>query len=149
MFSLGVERLVVRKDLVVVNLVCMVMEASAQCRKKVLNVEEPTMGSNGCGGDGVLKEKSSGVIGESVRVMSIVDGDEEKNDDKLSLEAIEKEDDVPLVDVVLKGALGAFSDKGLCFGDGLLTSSWVRFLKSCFGGMIVIFGFLVALEVEV
>ncbi|GKD85947.1 hypothetical protein Tco_1357101, partial [Tanacetum coccineum] len=70
-------------------------------------------GGDGCGGaEGVLKAKSNGVIGKSVRVMSI---------------AIEEEDDVPLVDGVLKGAIGAFSDRGLCFGDGVLKSSWLRF----------------------
>ncbi|GJU77481.1 hypothetical protein Tco_1274551 [Tanacetum coccineum] len=83
------------------------------------------MGGDGSGGDeGVLKEKSSRVIGE-----------------RLSLE-IEDEEDVPLVDGVLKGALGAF-------GDGVLASSWVRSMNNFLGGLIVIFGFLVDLEVEV
>ncbi|GKF68455.1 hypothetical protein Tco_0198134, partial [Tanacetum coccineum] len=66
----------------------------------------------------------------------------------LSLE-IEDEEDVPLVDGVLKGALGAFGDRGLCFGDGVLASSWVRSMNNFLGGLIVIFGFLVDLEVEV
>ncbi|GJU76608.1 hypothetical protein Tco_1273678 [Tanacetum coccineum] len=50
----------------------------------------------GGGGDGVLKVKSSGIIGERVRVMSIAIDDE----------------DVPLVDGVLDGASGAFGDRG-------------------------------------
>nr|GEX84698.1 hypothetical protein [Tanacetum cinerariifolium] len=61
------------------------------------------MGGDGIGGgEGVLKAKSSGVIGESVRVMSI---DDEYNGDELRLEAIAEEDDVPQVDGVLNGAL--------------------------------------------
>ncbi|GKD44539.1 hypothetical protein Tco_1269184, partial [Tanacetum coccineum] len=63
------------------------------------------MGDGGIGGgDGVLKEKSSGVVGE--RVMK---GDE------LSLELIEDED-VPLVEGILEGAFG---ELGCCFGDGV------------------------------
>ncbi|GKD00210.1 hypothetical protein Tco_1170484, partial [Tanacetum coccineum] len=72
------------------------------------------MGGDGIGGgEGVLKEKSNGVIDENEVV----------NGDKLSLEAIEEEEDVPIVDGVLNGALGAFGDMGLCFGDGVLASS--------------------------
>nr|GEV36412.1 hypothetical protein [Tanacetum cinerariifolium] len=63
------------------------------------------------GGDGVLKAKSSEVLGERVVVMSM--GDE------LSLELIE-DDDVPLVDGVLEGALGAFGDGGYCVDDGII-----------------------------
>nr|GEZ52253.1 hypothetical protein [Tanacetum cinerariifolium] len=82
------------------------------------------MGGDGIvGGEGVLKAKSNGVTDESVRVMSI---DDEYNGDELRLGAIAKEDDVPLVDGVLNGALGAFSDMGLCFGDELLK---LRFKK--------------------
>ncbi|GJY20841.1 hypothetical protein Tco_0393407 [Tanacetum coccineum] len=66
----------------------------------------------GGGGDGVLKVKSSGVIGERVRVMSIVDG-------------------------VLDGALGAFGDRG-CFGDEVLASSCVRSMNNLLGGRKVI-----------
>ncbi|GJT31328.1 hypothetical protein Tco_0911603 [Tanacetum coccineum] len=70
------------------------------------------MGGDGSGGgEGVLKAKSSGVIGES-------------NGNELRLEAIEEEEDVPLADGVLNGALGAFGDMGLCFSDGVLASSW-------------------------
>nr|GEV05192.1 hypothetical protein [Tanacetum cinerariifolium] len=55
------------------------------------------MGGDGSGGgEGVLKAKSSRVIGKS------------------------EEEDVPLVDGVLNGAFGTFGDMGLCFGDGLL-----------------------------
>nr|GEY65326.1 hypothetical protein [Tanacetum cinerariifolium] len=99
MFSLRVERLVVRKDLVVVNLV-----------RKVVGASGDGIG----GGDGVLKAKSIEVICESVR-----------NGDELSFEAIEEENDVPLVDGVLNEALGVFSDMGLCFGNGDLTSSYM------------------------
>ncbi|GJZ13699.1 hypothetical protein Tco_0548929, partial [Tanacetum coccineum] len=53
------------------------------------------MGGDGIvGGDGVLKAKSSGVIGERVKV------------DEFSLELM-KDEDVPLVDGVLDDALGA------------------------------------------
>nr|GEU78976.1 hypothetical protein [Tanacetum cinerariifolium] len=62
------------------------------------------------GGDGVLKAKSSGVLGDRVVVMSM--GDE------LSLEFIE-DDDVPIVDGVLEGALGAFGDGGCCVDEGI------------------------------
>ncbi|GKC45252.1 hypothetical protein Tco_1062974 [Tanacetum coccineum] len=65
-------------------------------------------------GDGVLKAKLSGVIGESERMMSI----------------------------------GAFGDIGFCFGDEVLASSWVSSINNYLGGLIVIFGFLVALAVE-
>ncbi|GKE38862.1 hypothetical protein Tco_1462267, partial [Tanacetum coccineum] len=75
----------------------------------------------GGGGDRVLKVKSSGVIGERVRVMSIAIDDE----------------DVPLVDGVLDGALGAFGDRG-CFGDGVLASSCVRSMNNLLGGRKVI-----------
>ncbi|GJS17458.1 zinc finger, CCHC-type containing protein [Tanacetum coccineum] len=91
-----------------------------------------TMGGDGIGGDeGVVKAKSSGVICE-----------------RLSLDVIEEEHDVPLVDGVLNCALGAFGDRGLCFGDGDLASSCVRCSDNCLGGIIVIFGFLVALELS-
>ncbi|GKC70166.1 hypothetical protein Tco_1116049, partial [Tanacetum coccineum] len=62
------------------------------------------------GGDGVLKAKSSGVIGDRVNVMSIVIDDE----------------DVSLVDGALDGALGTFGDISYCFGEGVLSSSFVR-----------------------
>ncbi|GJT91726.1 hypothetical protein Tco_1080571 [Tanacetum coccineum] len=87
MSSLRVERLLVRKDLVVVNLVWKVVGAS---------------GNGSGGGEGVLKAKSSGVIGES-------------NGDELILEAIEEEEDVPLADGVLNGPLSAFGDIALEF----------------------------------
>ncbi|GJT54662.1 retrovirus-related pol polyprotein from transposon TNT 1-94 [Tanacetum coccineum] len=53
------------------------------------------------GGDGGLKAKSSEVIGE-----------------RLSLEAIDDED-VPLMDGVLDGSLGAFGERDCCFGNGV------------------------------
>nr|GFA64067.1 hypothetical protein [Tanacetum cinerariifolium] len=72
------------------------------------------MGGEGIGGgDRVLKAKSSKVIGESER--RFVDGDE------LSLEAIEEEEGVPIVDGVLNGALRDFGTlldlpfEGHCF----------------------------------
>ncbi|GKB81869.1 hypothetical protein Tco_0948764 [Tanacetum coccineum] len=76
----------------------------------------------GGGGDGVLKAKSSGVIGERVRVMSIAIDDE----------------DVPLVDGVLDGLFGAFGDRGCCFSDGVLASSCVRSMNNFLGGIKVI-----------
>ncbi|GJU10856.1 hypothetical protein Tco_1133252 [Tanacetum coccineum] len=88
-----------------------------------------------CGCDGVLKAKSSGVLGE-------------RNGDELSLELFEDED-VPLVDGVLDGALGAFGDLGCCCGDGILESSSVISMNNFLGGIIEIFGFLASLEVEV
>ncbi|GKE17590.1 hypothetical protein Tco_1425167 [Tanacetum coccineum] len=93
-----------------------------------------------CDGDGVLKEKSSGVLGERVVVMFM--GDE------LSLELFEDED-VPLVDGVLDDALGAFGDLGCCCSDGVLESSLIRSMNNFLGGIIEIFGFLASFEVEV
>ncbi|GJT70030.1 hypothetical protein Tco_1029316 [Tanacetum coccineum] len=63
------------------------------------------------------------------------------------LEAID-DGDVPLVDGVLNGALGAFGDRGCCFNDEVLASSCVRSINNLLGGIIVIFGFLEALKVE-
>nr|GEX20208.1 hypothetical protein [Tanacetum cinerariifolium] len=61
------------------------------------------------GGDGgVLNARSSGVIGERVIVMSIED------------------EDVPLVDVVLEGALGALGDLSCYCGDGVFQLSSIR-----------------------
>ncbi|GJS44508.1 hypothetical protein Tco_0569551 [Tanacetum coccineum] len=70
------------------------------------------------------------------------------NGDKLSLEAIEEEEDILIVNGVLNGALGVVGDIGLCFGDGVLASSCVRSMNNYLDGMIVILGFLVFLEVE-
>nr|GEW37807.1 hypothetical protein [Tanacetum cinerariifolium] len=79
------------------------------------------MGGDGIGGgDGMLKAKLSGVIGESV-----------ENGDELSLEAIEEEEDVFLVDGVLNGALDAFGDMRLCFGDVVLASSCECYFEKC------------------
>ncbi|GJZ67451.1 reverse transcriptase domain-containing protein [Tanacetum coccineum] len=75
------------------------------------------------GGDGLLKAKSSVVI-------------RERNGDEFSLEAIKEEEDVPLVDGILNGSLGAFDDMGFCFGDGVLASSWVRSMNNCFGELV-------------
>ncbi|GKC47044.1 hypothetical protein Tco_1064766 [Tanacetum coccineum] len=90
------------------------------------------------GGDGVLKAKSSKVIGERVIVMSM---------DELSLDLI-KDEDVPLVDGVLDGALGAFGDLVCCCGDGVFESSLVRSMNNFLGGISVIFSFLEILEVK-
>ena len=57
--------------------------------------------------------------------------------------------DAPLVDEVLEGAFGALGDEHWGSGDGVLLSSFVRSMKSCFGGMITIFCFFEALEMEV
>ncbi|GKE54923.1 hypothetical protein Tco_1490079, partial [Tanacetum coccineum] len=77
-------------------------------------------------GDGVSNWTSSGVIGER----SI-------EDEKVSL-----------VDGVLKGALGALGDHSLSLGDGVFVSFWVKSTNNCFGGMMLIFGLLEALEME-
>jgi hypothetical protein len=53
------------------------------------------------------------------------------------------------VEGVLDGALGALGDGHLGGGDGVVLSSFVKSMKSCFGGMITIFCFLEALEFEV
>jgi hypothetical protein len=53
------------------------------------------------------------------------------------------------VEGVLDGALGALGDEHLGGGDGVVLSSFVRSMKSCFGGMMKIFCFLEALEFEV
>ncbi|GJW25783.1 hypothetical protein Tco_0039594 [Tanacetum coccineum] len=77
-----------------------------------------------CGGDGVLKAKSSRVLGgkgsSDVHGLLILRYE-------LSLKLFENEY-VPLVDGVLDGALGAFGDLGFCFGDEVLVSSprWDR-----------------------
>ncbi|GJR15966.1 hypothetical protein Tco_0798618 [Tanacetum coccineum] len=97
----------------------------------VVNLVWKVVGASG--GDRVWKAKSSGVVGEGVSVMSIAIDDE----------------DVPLVDGVLDGALGAFGDRGCYFGDGILASSCVRLMNNFLGEIIMIFGFLEALEVEV
>ncbi|GJT81584.1 hypothetical protein Tco_1055926, partial [Tanacetum coccineum] len=78
-------------------------------------------GSGIVGGDGVLKAKSSVVIGERVIVMTIGSC---SGVDELSLELIEDED-IPLVDGVLDSAVGAFRDLVCCFGDGVLELSSV------------------------
>ncbi|GJU04949.1 hypothetical protein Tco_1121379 [Tanacetum coccineum] len=80
--------------------------------RRLNEIGSATVGGDGSGGgEGVLKAKSSGVIGEN-------------NGDELRLEAIEEEEDVPLADEVLNGALGSFGDMGLCISDGVLASSW-------------------------
>ena len=50
---------------------------------------------------------------------------------------------------VLDGALGALGDEHFGGGDGVLLSSFVKSMKSCFGRMMTIFCFLEALEFEV
>ena len=50
---------------------------------------------------------------------------------------------------VLDGAFGALGDEHLGGGDGVVLSSLVKSMKSCFGGMITIFCFFEALEIKV
>ncbi|GKB42965.1 hypothetical protein Tco_0887907 [Tanacetum coccineum] len=77
--------------------------------KKIKRDWMTKIGGDGIGGgDGKLKAKSSKVIGE-----------------RLSLEAID-DATVPLMDGVLDGSLGAFGERGCCFGNGLLS---LRFEK--------------------
>ncbi|GKD34639.1 hypothetical protein Tco_1250148 [Tanacetum coccineum] len=105
MLNLRVGRLVGRKDLVEVNLVWRVVSASAQCRKTCSVVRLSSQRSRFGYGDNtnkLLREPQEG--------------------DELSLELIE-DDDVPLVDGVLEGALGEFGDGGSCLGDGVLALS--------------------------
>nr|GEV82342.1 hypothetical protein [Tanacetum cinerariifolium] len=45
--------------------------------------------------------------------------------------SIEEEDEVPLVDGVLKGALSAFGERGLCFGDRLLKWKFEKMPWKC------------------
>nr|GEV85091.1 hypothetical protein [Tanacetum cinerariifolium] len=72
------------------------------------------MGGDGSGGgEGVLKAKSNRVIDKS-------DGDE------LSLETIEEEEDVPIVDGVLNDALGTSSDIGAPFIDKRVATWLIR-----------------------
>jgi hypothetical protein len=53
------------------------------------------------------------------------------------------------VEGVLDGAFGALGDEHLGGGDGVVLSSLVKSMKSCFGGMMTIFCFFEALEIEV
>ena len=50
---------------------------------------------------------------------------------------------------VLDGALGALGDEHLGGGDGVVFSSFVKSMKSCFVGMMTSFCFLEALDFEV
>ena len=67
------------------------------------------------------------------------------DDDDDGMEDVE----VPWVDGVLEGALGALGDGHWGCGDGVVLSSLVRSMKSCFGGMITSFCFLALLEMVV
>ena len=57
--------------------------------------------------------------------------------------------DAPLVDEVLEGAFGALGDEHWGGGDGVLLSSFVRSMKSCFGGMMTSFCLLEVVELVV
>ncbi|GJW55968.1 hypothetical protein Tco_0102699 [Tanacetum coccineum] len=71
----------------------------------------------------------------------------EWDDQQLVVKSIEDEE-VSLVDGVLKGALGALGDEIRSLGDGVFVSSWVKSTNNCLGGMMLIFGLLEALEIE-
>ncbi|GKC16087.1 hypothetical protein Tco_1012869 [Tanacetum coccineum] len=58
------------------------------------------------------------------------------------------EDEVSLVDGVLEGALGALGDDSCSLCDGVIVSLFVKSIKSCFGYMMVNFGFFDGLEME-
>ncbi|GJW22330.1 hypothetical protein Tco_0032952 [Tanacetum coccineum] len=143
MLNLRVERLLVRKDSMVINLVRMVGRASAQCRKTCSVVRLSSQRSRFGYGDNtnkLLRELQEDEMGLDDQKW-VMKGDE------LSLELIEDEE-VPLVEGVLDGALGAFGEWGCCFGDGVLVSSSVRLMDNFLGRISVIFGFLESLEVE-
>ena len=57
--------------------------------------------------------------------------------------------DAPLVDEVLEGAFGALRDEHGGGGDGVLLSSFVRSMKSCFGSIMTSFCFLALLELVI
>nr|GFC78805.1 hypothetical protein [Tanacetum cinerariifolium] len=59
-----------------------------------------------------------------------------------------EDEEVSLVDGVLEGALGALDDEILSLGDGVFVLSWVKSTNNCFGGMMLIFGLLEAMEME-
>ncbi|GKB31004.1 hypothetical protein Tco_0870405 [Tanacetum coccineum] len=129
MLNLRVGSLVGRKDLVVVNLVWRVMSASAQCMKTCSVVSFSSQRSRFGYGDNTnkfLREPQEGEMGlddqKWVVVAFVVVDLEWVIDEKLYKELIE-DDDVPLVDGVLEGALGAFGDGGCCLGDGVLALS--------------------------
>ena len=59
-----------------------------------------------------------------------------------------EDEEVPCVEGVLEGALGALGDEHFGEGDGVLLSSFVKSMKSWFGGMTTSFCFLEVLEFE-
>ncbi|GJR98736.1 hypothetical protein Tco_0270910 [Tanacetum coccineum] len=71
----------------------------------------------------------------------------EWDDQQLVVKSIEDEE-VSLVDGVLKGTLGALCDEIRSLGDEVFVSFWVKSTNNCLGGMMLIFGLLEALEIE-
>ena len=57
-----------------------------------------------------------------------------------------EEVEAPFVDGVLEGAFGALGDEHWGGGDGVVLSSLVRSMKSCFGGIMTSFCFLALFE---
>ena len=60
-----------------------------------------------------------------------------------------EDEEVPCVEGVFDGALGALGDGHFGGGDGVMLSSLVKSMKSCLGGMTTSFCFLEVLEFEV
>ena len=75
-----------------------------------------------------------------------MEGDDESVGD-FGVNLIE-EDEVPLAGGVLEGALGALGDDSWSLGDGVMFSSFVKSMTSCFGGRMVSFGFFDGLVME-
>ncbi|GKF21757.1 hypothetical protein Tco_0070395 [Tanacetum coccineum] len=89
-----------------------------------LNIEYVQFGEDGGGGG-----------------MMVVGGCESGEGDRVSNWTSNEDEEVSLVDGVLECALGAL-------GDGVFVSSWVKSTNNCFGGMMLIFDLLEALEME-
>ena len=101
------------------------------------------MGPTSCcgGGEDILEGGDNGEC-----KYSFVEGDDKGVGD--FGESSMDDDEVALDDGVLDGAFGALGDDVWGLGDGVVFSSLVRSINSCFGGRMVIFGFLHCLVME-
>ncbi|GJV48818.1 hypothetical protein Tco_1439030 [Tanacetum coccineum] len=104
-----------------------------------------------------MAEVRRGVKGEIERVISIegyacigigFEGGKDYGFDSNEEEVVPKIDEVSLVDEVLKGAFGGDGDDDLVMGDGVevSSSSFVKSINSCLGGIMVSLNFLEGLE---